>query len=803
MRSIASAYLRRGRGLGNQTLQPPEPINEAYLRLIDQPQPVQFENRAHFFGISARIMRFVLVETRADAPCVETWRRRMSGHARRGVADRAPFRPASAFWKLVVERPLPATGIVSSRFAAPQQPFSPGFRRNSLKGMSLKEIQKEDLPMQSVRLIFRSAAILLLPFLSCLAQQEETTVNITETDLIETTGIVHTKWVFTYNPPRAYDRVKRLYPNLYVLFRDYGPERSRLEINKDTLKIESDDAKRMITFTADVLGHVVSRRNRWQIPLQPNEQLLTQDGNKIITALQTSQPGNKISVICTSVLPKDAQNIRVDQQAHMITYTLPKMPAAGPIEQPQVDVSIRSKKRIMSALYKIYGDPEAGDGAYWVSKAIFMNTGKSPIYNVKITSRLGDIAESNIAEPYSEIAAGGSVVDCYYPTIQARAAQFKTMNPLQLFVRYEYEDASGKVYFGETTRRVEMLGINQFEFSNLNDEDRSDSWFDYFNNAPLLSAYVTKLDDVVKQFAGYVSTASGGADANISKEGAVRWLEAAYNMQLMNNVSYQTPSGFVTKDRSSGQDIKYPRDVLRDKAGTCVDLAITYAALAEAVGLRAYLMLVPGHAFAVIRLPGGDLMPVENTGLGGGNQRMTFQQAAEVGLKNLQKYYGDGVYYLVDVQHQLSLGRVPNPELPAVGNDFLEKSGIRRLEDMKFSRGPSQGNPAQGVAFRLVHDHFGNNLSAYCIGRLTVSGDSAAFIAESATDGRMDRFQFRKSEIVEVKKNRMPMGQFGRVMLPAFHVRFTNGANLNFALVNEQGAGLLADTVILALQPGH
>ena len=57
---LARKYLSRGRP--NQTLQPTALINEAYLRLIDQSQPVHFENRSHFFGIAARLMRIVLVD---------------------------------------------------------------------------------------------------------------------------------------------------------------------------------------------------------------------------------------------------------------------------------------------------------------------------------------------------------------------------------------------------------------------------------------------------------------------------------------------------------------------------------------------------------------------------------------------------------------------------------------------------------------------------------------------------------------------------------------------------------------------
>jgi RNA polymerase sigma factor (TIGR02999 family) len=60
LHKLARAYLRRG-GPG-QSLQPTALINEAFVRLLDQSQPVQFENRAHFFGIAARLMRLILVD---------------------------------------------------------------------------------------------------------------------------------------------------------------------------------------------------------------------------------------------------------------------------------------------------------------------------------------------------------------------------------------------------------------------------------------------------------------------------------------------------------------------------------------------------------------------------------------------------------------------------------------------------------------------------------------------------------------------------------------------------------------------
>src|SRR6266853_4133622 len=60
LHKLARAYLRRGSA--GQSLQPTALINEAFVRLLDQSQPVAWENRAHFFGIAARLMRLVLVD---------------------------------------------------------------------------------------------------------------------------------------------------------------------------------------------------------------------------------------------------------------------------------------------------------------------------------------------------------------------------------------------------------------------------------------------------------------------------------------------------------------------------------------------------------------------------------------------------------------------------------------------------------------------------------------------------------------------------------------------------------------------
>ena len=74
LRRLARRYMRRERA--GHTLQTTALINEAYIRLV-QTKAVNWQNRAHFFGISARLMRRVLVDFARER-----------GYRKRGGGDR-------------------------------------------------------------------------------------------------------------------------------------------------------------------------------------------------------------------------------------------------------------------------------------------------------------------------------------------------------------------------------------------------------------------------------------------------------------------------------------------------------------------------------------------------------------------------------------------------------------------------------------------------------------------------------------------------------------------------------------------
>jgi RNA polymerase sigma factor (TIGR02999 family) len=59
LRRLAARYMRRESP--GHTLQPSALVNEAFLRLVDQ-RDVRWQNRAHFFGVAAQLMRRVLID---------------------------------------------------------------------------------------------------------------------------------------------------------------------------------------------------------------------------------------------------------------------------------------------------------------------------------------------------------------------------------------------------------------------------------------------------------------------------------------------------------------------------------------------------------------------------------------------------------------------------------------------------------------------------------------------------------------------------------------------------------------------
>jgi len=497
------------------------------------------------------------------------------------------------------------------------------------------------------------------------------------------------RWVF---PTSAiYIQIKNAYPNPYVIARNLLGSTSSMELRN--AKVYYDDAKNSLKLTVDIIGTSVNRRQRWEINIGKDSTMVHSDNKKAIFLLVQSMGQDAVMIeLLTINLPKGVSNTKFDTPTGIFSYNLDRKIAKG---KTSLNVSVKVKPRIMSALYKIYGNSDLNFGSYWIAKTVFTNAGTSDITELRVSYQLGEYSSWSPENVYTLIVPRGSIVDLYYPIISSKVSELKSPTLCDLRVKYSYKDSSGKTYSDTITNRIQLLGINQFEFSNLTEEEKTGTWIDAFSNAPLLAAFVTKLDDAVKAFAGMVSQVAGGAGAALSDKEAVAFCKALYELEVYNGISYQTPSGFLLEYQSGGQDIKYPRDTLRDKAGTCVDLAILYASICETVGLKTFIILIPGHAFPVVILPSGQLLPVESTGLGGAavGQYSSFDEAVETASKELKELQM-GKFYIIEVDEMQKQG-VLTPELPKLPADMLKQWGYKSPVEERAVQVPVQPQPVQ------------------------------------------------------------------------------------------------------------
>ena len=101
LRRLARGYM--GRERRGHTLQPTALVNEAFLRLTDARQ-VRWQDRAHFLGISARLMRRVLV----DHARARGFRKRGGGAQRVTLEEGLIASPEPALDLVALDRALEA-----------------------------------------------------------------------------------------------------------------------------------------------------------------------------------------------------------------------------------------------------------------------------------------------------------------------------------------------------------------------------------------------------------------------------------------------------------------------------------------------------------------------------------------------------------------------------------------------------------------------------------------------------------------------------------------------------------------------
>ena len=484
-------------------------------------------------------------------------------------------------------------------------------------------------------------------------------------------------------PAEAYAALKAEGEDPRRFLRSFASHRNDAELTEASARF--DDDRHAVVIRLTERGGVRNLGDgRWELTLEPGprfELLEAIDGRTVARFAESGTWPNGLAYEGGTRyrLPAGARDAAYDPATRRLTWSLPRAPGTGPA---RLQLDLRVKPRLMTAIYKVYG-LGATFSTQWVAKALVRHEGGGTAYDLRVRFRLAGYSEWGLWQKVKEMVPGQTAVCTYYPVLDEKIAGLSSNTPANLMVEWSWRDAEGRRYEDTDGARLVLLGVHEFVFSDVMPDEHFGTWQESFNNVPFLAAWVSRDDLVVKQFAAWANKRAGGVGATTDNQSTLALLRSLYELMQVNDFTYQHPPTLadrsVSFDVQQVQNVKFPRDVLRDRSGTCIDLAILYAAAAGNVGIPSYLAVVPGHCFPVFRLPDGDLTAVESTGVGGGQRfgSAPFARMLEVGVEELVHWQEDGRILVADVRALWTQG-VSNPELPDLEADILARWGLRQ-----------------------------------------------------------------------------------------------------------------------------
>lgn len=100
------------------------------------------------------------------------------------------------------------------------------------------------------------------------------------------------------------------------------------------------------------------------------------------------------------------------------------------------------------------------------------------------------------------------------------------------------------------------------------------------------------------------------------------------------------------------QRISLPENTVNLKSGNCIDLSILLASCFEAIKLKTYIVLIPGHAMVMVEL-NSELICIESTCLG----NKEYYEAKEIGINKYKQHFNenkeplDNYSYILDISN--------------------------------------------------------------------------------------------------------------------------------------------------------
>lgn len=472
--------------------------------------------------------------------------------------------------------------------------------------------------------------------------------------------------------PNHYTALKQFGSNFNLLARQLGMDH-RNWTKQSNVTGAFVDASNELDITYTTPGAVRNvKGNRWVYSVQsePNCQLVSASGTKVtLMSVESTDIGLGTMVVDVE-LPAGATNASFDKARNEVTFEFTPSVESG--SNPDLEFEVDHKSIIMSSLAKNYSNPNFR--YLWAARAIAKNSGDQILSNYRVRFRVAEMGSWSAWQRSAHLYPGQSIIDPFFPIFDLE--KIMAMNgsrPAVIEVEMEYETADGKKVEESDSFPVQLLSRNEVIYSSLRPEEIT-GYADQFDYAPsLMTAMTTPADPVVQQLAGRVNgmaaaTFNQTIGAVYSDAECIAFMQSLWHFMQSNHIAYQSPAG-NDQNGNLGQHVKYTRDVLRNRAGTCIDLSIMWASVCEAVGLDPAVVLIPGHAFPAVRLPqSGQWLALESTMLND-----SFEAAVNAGKQTLEEAL-NGDHYLVDIK-QLRAEGILGLDLPNVSEDYLTNLG--------------------------------------------------------------------------------------------------------------------------------
>lgn len=362
-----------------------------------------------------------------------------------------------------------------------------------------------------------------------------------------------------------------------------------------------------------------------------------------------------------------------------------------------LEIKIQKATLIMPAAHKVYANPDALDGQYYLFKAKITNRGQGSLEDIIVKYQVPGFIEWTELATVGKMIPGQSVVVTCYPVFDEKITEKTTESMERVNVQVAWAGASPRDLIEETFT-FKMLNRNDYAYTNIPANEIL-GWADMFDNAVLLPCYVTPNDPIIKYYTQIVQEkVLKGEDAGITKkpEEGVRFLLGIYEATRMAHMVYSVTKGIpqsLDDLQTIIQHLRLPREIITGNAGICIELSIMYASVLSSAGIDPVIFLVPGHAYPGFRM-GGQYFAIEATGiLGEGLGKIhTAKEAFEDGMKQLEEFFkavqiGDPRFILVDIHELNNRGAV---SMNLGDNEFLRKKVDEIAENFSVRPGRSR-----------------------------------------------------------------------------------------------------------------